>query len=51
VNRTYLPARTVRYALRRLEDEKLIVKQFYFPDARQRLYRLKTNTCMTKTTG
>ncbi|MGB3944177.1 MAG: helix-turn-helix domain-containing protein [Methanothrix sp.] len=51
VNRTYLPARTVRYALRRLEDEKLLVKQFCFPDARQRLYRLKTNTCLTKTTG
>jgi transcription initiation factor IIE alpha subunit len=43
VNRTYLPARTVRYALRRLEDERLIVKHFYFPDARQRLYGVNTN--------
>ncbi|MDF0593143.1 hypothetical protein P0O24_06050 [Methanotrichaceae archaeon M04Ac] len=51
VNRTYLPARTARYALRRLQDEKLLVKQFYLPDARQRLYRLKTNTFLTKTTG
>jgi len=40
VNRTYLPARTVRYALNRLEKEKLLLKHFYFRDARQSLYQL-----------
>ncbi|MCK9586447.1 winged helix-turn-helix domain-containing protein [Methanothrix soehngenii] len=40
INKTYLPARTVRYALRRLREEKLIQERFYFQDARQSLYGL-----------
>jgi DNA-binding GntR family transcriptional regulator len=44
VNRTYLPARTVRYALNRLEEERLLLKHFYFRDARQSLYELNVQT-------
>jgi transcription initiation factor IIE alpha subunit len=40
INKTYLPARTVRYALTRLKEENLLLKRFYFPDARQSLYGL-----------
>ncbi len=42
INRTYLPARTVRYALSRLKEENLLQQRFYFRDARQSLYGLKT---------
>ncbi|WP_136588536.1 winged helix-turn-helix domain-containing protein [Salinigranum halophilum] len=37
---TLLPARTVRYALTRLEDEGVVESRFSFSDARKRLYRL-----------
>jgi len=40
INKTYLPARTVRYALTRLEEENLLLRRFYFRDARQSLYGL-----------
>jgi DNA-binding MarR family transcriptional regulator len=40
ISKTYLPARTVRYALRRLKDEDLLQERFYFQDARQSLYSL-----------
>jgi DNA-binding MarR family transcriptional regulator len=40
ISKTYLPARTVRYALSRLRDENLIQERFYFQDARQSLYGL-----------
>jgi transcription initiation factor IIE alpha subunit len=40
---TYLPPRTVRYALNRLRKEQLLEERFYFKDARQSLYGLKTN--------
>jgi len=40
INETYLPARTVRYALSRLRKENLIQERFYFQDARQSLYGL-----------
>jgi hypothetical protein len=40
ISKTYLPARTVRYALGRLRDENLIQERFYFQDARQSLYGL-----------
>jgi DNA-binding MarR family transcriptional regulator len=36
-----LPARTVRYALTRLEEEDVVASRFSFSDARKRLYRLK----------
>lgn len=37
---TLLPARTVRYAVSRLEEENVIESRFSFTDARKRLYRL-----------
>ncbi|MCX9012474.1 MAG: helix-turn-helix domain-containing protein [Candidatus Methanoperedens sp.] len=43
VRRTYLPARTVRYALNRLREENVLEERFYFPDARQSLYGLSGN--------
>jgi len=42
---TYLPPRTVRYALDRLLTENLVHARFYFKDARQSLYGLKTAPC------
>ncbi|VVB68912.1 Uncharacterised protein [uncultured archaeon] len=44
INMTYLPARTVRYALSRLREENLIQERFYFQDARQSLYGLNPET-------
>ena len=38
---SYLPPRTVRYALNRLKDEEFLQERFYFKDARQSLYGLK----------
>lgn len=38
---SYLPPRTVRYALNRLKDERFLQERFYFKDARQSLYGLK----------
>lgn len=35
-----LPARTVRYALTRLEDEDVVESRFSFADARKRVYTL-----------
>lgn len=37
---TLLPARTVRYALSRLEEEGCVESRFSFSDARKRLYTL-----------
>lgn len=37
---TLLPARTVRYALNRLEEENVVESRFSFSDARKRLYTL-----------
>jgi DNA-binding MarR family transcriptional regulator len=37
---TLLPARTVRYALTRLEEEDVVSARFSFADARKRIYRL-----------
>lgn len=37
---TLLPPRTVRYALSRLEDERVVESRFSFSDARKRLYTL-----------
>jgi DNA-binding MarR family transcriptional regulator len=41
--RSYLPNRTVRYALGRLRSENLIVESFCFRDARQSLYGLQNH--------
>ena len=38
---TLLPARTVRYALNRLDEEHVIESRFSFSDARKRLYSLE----------
>ena len=38
---TLLPARTVRYALNRLDEENVIQSRFSFSDARKRLYTLE----------
>ena len=37
---TLLPARTVRYALNRLDEQNSIDSRFSFSDARKRLYTL-----------
>ncbi|MDG5759319.1 helix-turn-helix domain-containing protein [Natronococcus sp. A-GB1] len=37
---TLLPARTVRYALNRLDEENVVDSRFSFSDARKRLYSL-----------
>ncbi|MDZ7730011.1 MAG: helix-turn-helix domain-containing protein [Natrialbaceae archaeon] len=37
---TLLPARTVRYALNRLDEANVIDSRFSFSDARKRLYTL-----------
>ncbi len=41
ISKTYLPPRTVRYALNRLRTEKVITERFCFKDARQSLYGLQ----------
>jgi len=40
VEETMLSARTVRYALERLEDRGVVDEDIYFADARQSLYTL-----------
>jgi DNA-binding MarR family transcriptional regulator len=45
VEETMLSARTVRYALERLEDRGVVEEDIYFADARQSLYQL---TCETE---
>jgi DNA-binding MarR family transcriptional regulator len=37
---TLLPARTVRYALTRLEEQGVVESRFSFSDARKRIYTL-----------
>ncbi|MDF1556835.1 MAG: helix-turn-helix domain-containing protein [ANME-2 cluster archaeon] len=41
VRESYLPPRTVRYALSRLKNEGFLEERFYFKDARQSLYGIK----------
>ena len=41
---TLLPARTVRYALSRLDEENVVESRFSFSDARKRLYTLEIDT-------
>ena len=40
VNESMLSARTVRYALERLEEIEIVDEDIYFADARQNLYTL-----------
>jgi hypothetical protein len=51
ISKTYLPARTVRYALSRLKDEDLLQERFYFQDARQSLYGLNARAQEVTTTA
>jgi hypothetical protein len=44
VAKTYLPPRTVRYALNRLKEQNILQECFYFQDARQSLYGLNSET-------
>jgi transcription initiation factor IIE alpha subunit len=44
VAKTYLPPRTVRYALNRLKEKDILQERFYFQDARQSLYGLNPET-------
>ncbi|MCK5484735.1 MAG: winged helix-turn-helix transcriptional regulator [Desulfobacterales bacterium] len=46
---SYLPPRTVRYALNRLKDEEILQERFYFKDARQSLYGIKNAPSIQKT--
>ena len=41
IRETYLPPRTVRYALARLKQENVLVERLHITDARQSLYGLK----------
>ncbi|WP_269851886.1 hypothetical protein [Methanosarcina horonobensis] len=41
IRETILPSRTVRYALNRLKEEKILLERFYFLDSRQSLYEIK----------
>jgi transcription initiation factor IIE alpha subunit len=41
IRETILPSRTVRYALNRLKEEKILMERFYFLDSRQSLYEIK----------
>ncbi len=40
IRETILPSRTVRYALNRLKEEKILMERFYFLDSRQSLYEI-----------
>ena len=42
VEESMLSARTVRYALERLEDIDIVTEDVYFADARQNLYEIGT---------
>lgn len=41
IRETILPSRTVRYAINRLKEEKILMERFYFLDSRQSLYDIK----------
>lgn len=49
VRESYLPPRTVRYALSRLKDEGFLEERFYFKDARQSLYGIRDGMSATPT--
>jgi transcription initiation factor IIE alpha subunit len=45
VEESMLSARTVRYALERLDEIGVVEEDIYFADARQNLYELDTGDC------
>jgi predicted transcriptional regulator len=50
VEETMLSARTVRYALERLQNIEKVQEDIYFADARQSLYSLTCEDCDTEAT-
>ncbi|WP_136688293.1 ArsR family transcriptional regulator [Halorhabdus amylolytica] len=48
VEESMLSARTVRYALERLEEVDVVSEDVYFADARQNLYELTTEDASEK---
>jgi predicted transcriptional regulator len=49
VEESMLSARTVRYALERLEDIGIVEEDVYFADARQNLYEIIDDPCDAET--
>lgn len=43
VQKTHLAPRTVRYALKKLKERKLIIEKFNFRDARQIIYQYRNS--------
>ena len=43
VQKTHLAPRTVRYALKKLKEQQLIIEKFNFRDARQIIYQNRGN--------
>lgn len=48
VEESMLSARTVRYALERLQDLGIVDESVYFPDARQNLYSLNGDVSVSR---
>lgn len=46
VAESMLSARTVRYALDRLDERDIVEENIYFADARQSLYQLDSDICI-----
>ena len=51
VQESRLGVRTVRYALKQLKDQDLIVERFNWKDARKTLYMLKPEAVVDKNEG
>jgi DNA-binding MarR family transcriptional regulator len=48
VQKTHLAPRTVRYALKKLKERKLIIEKFNFRDARQIIYQYRNSENSTQ---
>jgi DNA-binding MarR family transcriptional regulator len=48
VQKTHLAPRTVRYALKKLQERKLIIEKFNFRDARQIIYQYRNSENSTQ---
>jgi len=51
VTKSHLAPRTVRYALKRLKERRLIIEKFNFRDARQIIYQSAPGTPATPVTA
>jgi DNA-binding MarR family transcriptional regulator len=47
VDKSHLAPRTVRYALKKLKEQNMIIEKFNFKDARQIIYQNKKPTLVT----